>query len=351
MPSGSLVELAKKVIRRAGKIGLDEAGARVCGPTAWSYMKKILSPVVGELEKKFPKLLLVPEEADKGADALSKDAALQDMLNNGFAELTSGQEEILAALARQNETLTEIGDAVNSGFLEAGEKLDAVLDAIQHGFAALKFETAGLHPAVEAKVAPGLSLAEICDQATAFQYDAMKWVVAGNAKTASQRLAEARALLEAGLKDAPGHADLLVSFGYVEKTQAQVAQLQRNHEEYVNSLAEAAKYFVEALKSDPKNVGALNGMANIYIFDRDYDRAIQLGTLAVHSRPDYGAAAWDLAIALESKMKITGDTAELVEQLKSVYHHLQALMPKQPAAFTASELAHVQERLAVLDKI
>jgi hypothetical protein len=41
--------------------------------------------LVEELEKKFPKLLLVPEEASKAAEALSKDAALQDMLQNGLA--------------------------------------------------------------------------------------------------------------------------------------------------------------------------------------------------------------------------------------------------------------------------
>jgi tetratricopeptide (TPR) repeat protein len=358
MPTSSLVTVAKKVIREAGKMGLqagkvvlDEAGSRVCGPTAWKYLKKILSPVVAELEKRFPKLLLVPEEADKGAEALSKDAALQDMLHSGFAKLESGQEEILAALARQNETLTGIGEAIDTGFLEVGRKLDGGLDAIGRKLRALEFQIADLNAAPEGEVGLGLSIAEINDQAGKLQWDAMKWVVAGDAKTASQRLAEARGLLEAGLRRAPGHAAVLVCFGFVQKTQAQVAQLEGNHQEYVDSLAEAAKYFGEVLRSDSTNVGALNGMANIYIFDKDYDRAIQLGTLAAHKYPNYGAAWWDLAIALENKMGLIGQTPELVQHLKSVYRSLQVLMPKQPQAFTASELAHVQGRLAALEKL
>lgn len=350
MSSNSLLALAKKVIRKAGEIGLEEAGHYLCGP-AWPYVKKVLSPVIEELEKKFPKLLLVPEEASKAAEALSKDVALQDMLQSGFAELESGQEEILAALARQNETLIGIGEAINSGFLEADEKLDDAFKAICSELRALKFKIADFHVAPKDEVALELSIDEINKQATSLQWDAVKWVVAGDAKTASERLSEARVKLEAGLKRAAGHAGLLVCFGFVQKTQAQVSQLQGNHQEYVNSLAEAAKYFAEVLRNDPTNLGALNGMANIYSFDKDYDRAIQLGTLAVHSNPNYGAAAWDLAIALENKMKVIGKTPKLVEQLKSVYCHLQALMPQQPQAFTASELAYVQKRLVALESL
>lgn len=358
MPTSSLVTVAKRVIREAGKMGLeagkvvlDEAGSRVCGPTAWKYLKRILSPVVTELEKGFPKLLLDPQEANKGAEALSKDTALQDMLHSGFERLESGQEEIMAALARQNETLNEIGEAINTGFLEAGEQRGEAFNAIRRELSALRFEIAGLQAVPQGKVAPGLSIAEINDQASKLQWDAMKWVVGHDAKTASQRLTEARGLLEAGLKSEPNHAGLLACFGFVQKTQAQIAQLEGNYQEYVNSLAEAAKYFGQVLKSDATNAGALNGMANIYLFDKDYDRAIQLGTLAVHRHPNYGAAWWDLALALEGKMGLIGQTPELVQHLKSVYQNLQNLMPKQPQAFTANELAHVQDRLAALERL
>jgi tetratricopeptide (TPR) repeat protein len=124
-----------------------------------------------------------------------------------------------------------------------------------------------------------------------------------------------------------------------------VAQLQGDHENYIVSLEKAAKCFATVLKSDPTNVGALNGMANVYVFHRDYDRAIELGTLATKSAPEYGAAFWDLAIALEGKIKDVGPQKPLVNHLKAVYRQLELLMPQQPAAFTASDLAYVRKRL------
>ncbi len=350
MASNSLVELAKKVIREAGKIGLEEAGSRICGPTAWRYVKRILAPVVAELEKRFPRLLLVPEEADRGAEALSADTALQAILDGGFAGLERGQDEILAALAQQDEALTKIGDAINSGFARTDERLGSALDGVRDELAALKLEIVGRRGASAREVVPELSIEEISDQAAKLQSDAMRWVVAGDAATALQRLEEARAKLETGLQQDPDHVDLLVCLGFVQKTQAQVAQLQGDYQAYVQHLADAAKCFAQGFAGDSMNVGALNGIANIYIFDKDYDRAIQIGTRLVRWRPDYGAAAWDLAIALEGKKQTTGQTPELLRQLRSVYHHLKELMPTQPQAFTASDLAHVQSRLTALDK-
>jgi hypothetical protein len=55
-----------------------------------------------------------------------------------------------------------------------------------------------------------------------------------------------------------------------------------------------------------RHVSALNGMANVYSFHRDYDRAIELGTLAASIEPAYGEAAWDLAISLEGKLNQAG---------------------------------------------
>ena len=58
--SQGLLSLAKKIIREGAIIGLDEAGSRIAGPTAWRYVKKVMAPVVQELEKRYPKLLLPP---------------------------------------------------------------------------------------------------------------------------------------------------------------------------------------------------------------------------------------------------------------------------------------------------
>jgi tetratricopeptide (TPR) repeat protein len=350
MKSSDLVSLAKKVIRGAVGIGLDEAGTRICGPTVWKYAKAMLSPVVGELQRRFPKLLLVPEEAEKASEALSTDKVLQDMLNDGFTGLESGQEEILALLAKQNNTLQAIGNSIDDGFRKAGKQVDAAFNNIATRLEKLELTLEVLSAPREKgrelpQVAAGFTLRQIYDQAFAYQADAMRWVVAGEASPASQRLAEGRSLVEPALIHYPKDAQLLVPLGYIEKTQAQVAQLQGDHENYIVSLEKAAKCFATVLKSDPTNVGALNGMANVYVFHRDYDRAIELGTLATKSAPEYGAAFWDLAIALEGKIKDVGPQKPLVNHLKAVYRQLELLMPQQPAAFTASDLAYVRKRL------
>ncbi len=356
MKTPETISLAKKVVREAVGIGLEEAGTRICGPTAWKYVQKLLSPVIDELQHRFPKLFLVTEEAEKAAASLSSDKALQAMLNQGFTRLESGQSVILALLAQQNETLQGIGTSIDDGFRAAGQQLDTAFDNIATKLAQLELKLEilsvpskiGSEPAT---VATGSSLHQIDAQINAYQADAMRWVVAGEASTASERLAKGRTLLEPALKRYPENTQLLVSLGYIEKTQAQVAELQGDYESYVASLEKAAICFATVLKTDPTNVGALNGMANMYSFHRDYDRAIELGTLAVKSAPRYGAAFWDLALSLEGKLQEGGRKTSLINQLKVVYRQLETLMPQQPEAFTASDLAYVHKRLRAIRRL
>jgi len=353
--SESLLLLTKKVIRSAVGVGLDEAGARICGPTAWKYVKASLTPVVDDMEHRFPKLFLVPEEAERAVGALSADKVFEERLSESFANLTSGQQEILAVLAQQNETLSVIGKNVDDGFTRLSEKIDnmqAVTEYIATKLNELNINIDALvtHRGTDLPpFAPVMSPRELYNQSFTYQSDAQRWVGSGEADTASERLANARALVEAGLKRYPENTDLLVSLGYVEKTQAQAAQLQNDYEKYVSCLEKAAKCFAAVLSRDPSNIGALNGMANVYYYHRDIDRAIELGRLAVHNAPSYGAASWDLAISIEAKLEESGPTSALTDQLKATYRHLVVLIPQQPQVFTASDLAHVHKRLEALE--
>jgi tetratricopeptide (TPR) repeat protein len=178
----------------------------------------------------------------------------------------------------------------------------------------------------------------------------MKWLVAGDTQAVSERLTEAREMLTVGLSSEPENNKLLVAFGFIEKTQAQVARAQGDTDGYVERFGEAARYFGKALANDPTDVGALNGMVNVYISNKDYDSAIKLGRFATFGAPDYGAAFWDLAIAYEKKLMALGEDRELIEQLIQVYDRLLTLMPQEPGTFSAKDLVHVQERLAVLRK-
>ncbi len=360
--SQGFLSLAKKIIREGAIIGLDEAGSRIAGPTAWRYVKKVMTPVVEELEKRYPKLLLVGEKeakdaADLAVKALSTDIALQKMLSDSLSRLDEGQQEILAALARQNHTLQNIGNSLDEGFKKTSENQELALDKILAEFKKmeLKFEDVRKLISPPPKYAE-LSIHEIHTQANTYQQDALKWISARDAKTASQRLAEGRNLLLAGLKRDPKSAYILVSLGFIEKTQAQVSMMQGDYDTAETILAEAAKYFVEAMKQEPKNFGAINGTANIYYYARDFDRAINLGLLLLKEAPTYGAAVWDLSLALEGKLAEVGGPASplgphYITVLKEIYQYLEELMPQQPRYFSATDMAHVQKRLSELGNL
>lgn len=352
--SESLLAIAKKVIRGAVGVGIEEAGARICGPTAWKYIKAALSPAVDELEHRFPKMFLLPKEAEKAVKTLSSDKAFEEMISNGFISLENGQLEILAFLTQQNEIIAEIGKDVDAGFDLLDKKTDNLqvsIDFLTGKLIELTSRFDDLVPPKAAKptvfthsIAPG----HIYDQAFTCQADAQRYVESGDAGEASERLAEGRILVETGLQDFPDNTSLLVALGYIEKTQAQAALLQSNFEHYVYYLEKAAKCFAAALSSDPDNAGALNGMANVYFYHHDYNRAIKFGTLAIDRDPEYGAAYWDLALSLESRLKDSGPDLPTTNKLKVTYRQLEVLISKQKQVFTTDDLAYVRNRMKAL---
>jgi len=347
MEAKELSSVAKKIIRAAVGVGLEEAGTRICGPTAWKGFRTVMSPVVRELERRYPNLFLVEKEAEKAVKDLSTDESLEKMLADGFSSLKTGQDEIRWLLAQQNETMKTIGMSVDIGFSQQGNKLEAIQAALNE----LKLQVAVPSPSdAILRQAASLSAQDIYKRAATLQTDAVRWVEEGDADAADQRIEEARSFLSAGLKRDPGHPDLLVCMGFVEKTRAQAAQLRSDVDGYVKGLDEAALCFQEVLKRDPGNVGALNGMANTYYFIHDYDRAIKLGMLSLESAPGYGPAAWDLMLSLEGKLTQAGPDPSVIHQLLEIYRYLEILMPRQGAAFSASNLQYVQKQREALER-
>ena len=138
--SKDFLRLCQNIVRNSLEIGIDAAGEKLCGQSAWKKIKKVLSPVAKELERRFPNWIKLPEEAEKAADALAKDNVLQEMLTNGLATLEEGQEEILAAIARQSRTLAQISDAIHYGFTEAEEKHEAGFERLYQELQALQLQ-------------------------------------------------------------------------------------------------------------------------------------------------------------------------------------------------------------------
>jgi tetratricopeptide (TPR) repeat protein len=349
-----LLKLCQKLIIKSAGKGIDHVGNHFCGP-AWPYIKKVFTPVLDKLREEYPDLFDDPKEAEKAADALLTNTELQQLIADGFDNLDQGQDEIRAILAQQNEVINDISIAVDQGFKRSGENQDEILQYLVASFKAMHSRFDALEssrpsaPVTSDKYA-NLPSNEIYSRIHRLQSDAMKWLVAGDNKAAEERLSKAREMLTAGLAAEPENNNLLVAFGFIEKTQAQVAQATGDLDGYVEYFGEAARYFGKALANDPTDAGALNGMGNVYISNKDYDTAIKLGRFAILGAPNYGAAYWDLAIAYEKKLKASGRDPELILQLIQVYDKLLVLMPNEPATFSAKDLIHVQNRLAELRK-
>jgi hypothetical protein len=349
MTSTNFLDITKKVIREGAKIGLDEAGTRICG-SAWQYVKQVMSPVVDELQNRYPKLFLLdPKDADtigkEAADALSGDAALQRILDQRLSSLSEGQEEILHLLAKNDATLQRIGDAIDRGFQEAKQTNQDDFARILAELQALRVERSAPAP----MPVPQLSLEEICRQVQAYETDALRWMES-DVEISAERVRQARALVTEGLERAPQHPDLLVLLGYVEKDQAQVDFAFGNQTAAVRSLGEAAKYFTRALQQRPDDVSAMNGMANVYYYSGDLDRAVLLERALFQRETAYGAATSDLASFLEEVIERDGSCPDLLKELRIVYQRLEKLMPDEPTLFAADRFAAVQQRIAELDR-
>jgi tetratricopeptide (TPR) repeat protein len=351
MASQSLLALAKSILRQAAEIGIEEAGTRICG-SMWPTVKKMLTPVMDALQKRYPKLLLAGTDdaksaAEAAANDLSNDASLQKMLSDSFSKLEEGQAEILDLLSRNSETLKQIGDSIDRGFKEAEEKNAGWRDGIMQQLQQLQIRVAAATPP-PVKAQPQLSTQQIFYQANTDQQQAIGYLTSGDLDSATKYLEEARALAEQGVRQAPGNADMLATMGYIEKTQAQVCLDKGNADAASVFLDEAAKYFTHALQRDPGNVSALNGMANVYALTHDYDRAIKLGRSLFDSAPDYSFATFDLTLSLEEKIKEANPDPALIELLRSAYERLIKQIPQTPG-FPSDYLPYVQQRLAALN--
>lgn len=192
---------------------------------------------------------------------------------------------------------------------------------------------------------PRLSIAEIELEAQHLQADAMNWIGQPDGLASAQRrLLEARRLVAVdGLQQEPGNASLLTLLGYIEKTQWQVSDAQGDTARAQEGFAQATRYFNAARAIEPGNLGALNGQANLFIATRDFDRAVEIGRYVTALAPSYGAAFWDLGIALNGKLERDGPDAALLDELADVYEALVELIPVQPGGFTPADLEYARD--------
>jgi hypothetical protein len=115
--SQRLADTAGEIIIEAVKFGLNEAGTRFLGPTAWNGFKKISAPVVKKLQKQFPALSF-GDPQDEKAQAVANEASQYLRTNSDLrVEKTSQNVEKISETA--SEILNEINE-LKSGTVPSG---------------------------------------------------------------------------------------------------------------------------------------------------------------------------------------------------------------------------------------
>jgi hypothetical protein len=347
--SKDLLNLARKIIIASAGVGLNAAGLAVCGPFVWPFFAAVLTPVIQELQQKYPSLSLQnkdisKKDADGGANALADDAHLTHILESAFERefqtLEQGQEKILALLVRQDETLDlikEVGELAqqtsNKEFAAINMKLDLIAEMGQR-----------------VPSQPTLTLNEILVEARALQLEAVQYIESGQLSTARLRLTAARGLTADGLRRHPFDSHLITLRGFVEKTESQICEAEGDALGESAAISECAEYFGAAMKLDPEDILAKNGLVDLYILREDYDAAIAFGRILARDAPEFTEAAWDFAIALERKIEQTGPDSDLLEELVSTYTRLVPLLSVARTGFSAWDLAYVEKRLDELKR-
>ena len=91
MASDRILAVTKHIIREGAKLGIDEVGTRIFG-SAWMPVKNVvLTPVFGELQKRYPKLFLADDPEALAAAKQAEAALVSDpMLKKMFLSDAAG---------------------------------------------------------------------------------------------------------------------------------------------------------------------------------------------------------------------------------------------------------------------
>lgn len=120
-------------------------------------------------------------------------------------------------------------------------------------------------------------------------------------------------------------------YGYVAKTQAQVADGQGDGAARDRHYSEATAYFERVLELEPDSAGAANGLGNVAYAAREYDRAIEAYQRAIELMPNYTAAYNDLGLAYVGKLQTDAENRAIwLEQAVATFHRAAELAVNDP---------------------
>ena len=164
--------------------------------------------------------------------------------------------------------------------------------------------------------------------------------------SAAACLAEARAA--AGHTD-PLDARALALRGYIAKSLAEIAELQQKQPDQDHFYEEAERSFEGAIKLDPGDPSAQNGLGNIFYARQDFEKAIEAHKRAVKLSPSYTAAYHDLALAYEAQMsRDSKEAAKWRQAAIKAWKKTYELAPEDPG-FTADYILTIGKRIHWLE--
>jgi tetratricopeptide (TPR) repeat protein len=266
------------------------------------------------------------EDIDPGRDfrevlsaTLASCDALVALIGPGWSPSPWIQREIGAALRRRILVLPVLlGDAVHvdaaslpkalrrfaalqtleTRDLRFRDRLVTALDAVAAAPAVTGPPVAAAHDLRARRLADLLR-----DQVDRRQRRALELLAAGEIDRAFEVLDETFDLVMALIDFLPGDAGLEMRLGYLYKDLAQVFE-QRNRarfDRYVDSGLQTFQRLVERRLTDLDLAGSWNGLGNMHLLRRDFDRAVACCSRAVELVPDYAYAWADLLLGLEGQ--------------------------------------------------
>ena len=138
--------------------------------------------------------------------------------------------------------------------------------------------------------------------------------------------------------------------GSIAKTQAQIADIQKDQTSRHKYYSEAARMFKGALNLDSSDAGAWNGLGNVEYAEGDLDAAIEAYNKAIELIPNYTAAHHDLAIAYERKMQLDPAGAlEWCQKALAAYKQTYHLAPGDPG-FTSEKILWIGQQILRLEQ-
>lgn len=246
-------------------------------------------------------------------DAFAAAAAMQHDIEVSGARIKAAEAALVAAGAEANaEDFFRLGILL----LATGRSADA---------------KASLLAAVDRK--PDLTQALI-GLGMIHQRQATEHIRQQNYGLAEDAILEAEGYVKAAMVHDPSDLGLQTQLGYLQKDMAARYGHAGQQGKAAAALAKAERFFENALKVNPADASAHNGIGSLAITRRDYDAAITATTRATELAPTYLFAWFDLAQAHHAKAQASPALEERLQHLAAfleAYKHVVELDGKADA--------------------